>query len=411
MKREFFDMFTAKVFEDKDLAGMVNFDDFLKNIQPFYKMMGATNQIEIYNEEVDTFLFMKYIAAMIFNLNKSLKGNTFKLLKQCLKYQVTNPLIYIMLFFSMLEKDLDFFFKNFNCEELKKIKNASIDDFLWIKIAPKDKEKGRDLRALSPEIFSLLALFIQLVEEHFLLSVEMIKENRLTKDRDQDFQKQVTQPPMQLQKQNTMREVAKNNPSIVKEASLSNEEEDNQAQNLMGSPGVSRKRAYSEHFLPDLIAPKSDQQKDPLQQNGLLSESSLGIDSMAIDLDLSSKFMKKHKVIYYLPNLYLGKSTLFLWINMLTKVISSRKRLKDLDSELKIIITSLKNIKYNLEEIIQNYKSLKPDISEGFKELDSKINDMMSSIVTECDDANSVGDLLNILSDLRHESFTRKLSE
>lgn len=407
MKKEFFYMFTERIFLDKDIIGMINFDDFLKNIQPYYKMMGATNKIEIYNEEVDTYLFMKYISSMVFNLNKSMKGNTFKLLKQCLKYQVTNSLIYIMLFLSMLEKDLDYFFKNFNCEDLKKIKNSSIDDFLWYQIVPKEKEKGRDLRSLSPEIFSLLALFIQLVEEHFVLIVEMIKENRMCKDRDQEFQKQT---PI-LQKGHTMKEMPRNNPSIVNEVTASNEDEESQGQIIQGSPTISRKRAYSEHFSPEMILPKTEQNKDPLGQNGILSESSLGIDSMVIDLDLSSKFMKKNKVIYYLPNLYLGKSTLFLWINMLTKVISSRKRLKELDSELKIIITSLKNIKYNLEEIIQSYKTIAPYISDEVKELDSKINDMMSSLITECDDSNSVGDLLNILSDLRHDSFTRKLSE
>ena len=65
----------------------------------------------------------------------------------------------------------------------------------------------------------------------------------------------------------------------------------------------------------------------------------------------------------------------------------------------------------NLEEIIQSDKILVKGMTEEIKELDFKINDMMSSIVTECDDANSVGDLLNILGDLRHDSFTRKLSE
>lgn len=411
MKKEFYQMFTEKVFEDKDLVGMINFDEFLKNIQPFYKIMGTTNQIEIYNEDVDTFLFMKYIASMIFNLNKSMKSNTFKLLKQCLKYQVTNPLVYIMLFFSMLEKDLELFFRNFNCDELKKIKNSSIDDFLWNKISPREKEKSRDLRSHGPEIFNLLALFIQLVEEHFQMIVEMIKETSKVKVREQEFQRQAPVTPPVLQKQNTMREAIRTTPAVTKDMPQISEEDDSQGLHQMASPGLSRKRAYSEHFSPDSVAPKSDQQKDPLQQNGILSEHSLGIDSLAIDPDISSKFMKKNKIIYYLPNLYLGKSTLFLWINMLTKVISSRKRLKDLDSELRIIITSLKNIKYYLEEIIQNYKVLVRQTSDEVKELDSKINDMMSNLVTECDDANTVGELLNILSDLRHESFTRKLSE
>lgn len=411
MKREFYQMFTEKVFEDKDLVGMINFDEFLKNIQPFYKMLGATNQMGIFKEDVDTFLFMKYIAAMIFNLNKSMKATTFKQLKQCLKYQVTNPLIYIMLFFSMLERDLEYFFRKFSLEKLKEINNVNLDEFLWSKLAQRDNEKGKDFRAQSTEIFSLLGLFIYLVEEHFVLIVEMIKENRLVKDNTRGFKKEESTMMSTLQKQQMLKEPIKVETDLPKELPEVNEEEEIQLSPTMVSPGVSRKRAYSDNFSADQVASKTEQQKYPFNQNGVLSEKSLGLDSPAIDRTISYKFMMKHKVIYYLPNLYLGKSTLLLWIEMLTKVTSSRKKLKDPDLELKSIITSLKNIKYNLEEITQSYKATVSHVSEEVKGLDSKINDIMSSIVTECEDANSVGDLLNILSDLRHESFTKKLSE
>lgn len=124
---------------------------------------------------------------------------------------------------------------------------------------------------------------------------------------------------------------------------------------------------------------------------------------------LSEKFLKKHKLIYYLPNLFLGKSTLMFWINLVYKLISKRK-LSQLTGELKTIIMSLKNIKFSLEEIMQEHKIISKHIGVDAKNLDHKINEIMCKIVMECDDVATVADILNILSELRNESFTKKLS-
>ena len=93
-------------------------------------------------------------------------------------------------------------------------------------------------------------------------------------------------------------------------------------------------------------------------------------------------------------------------INMISK-----KKLASMISELKTIVEALKNIKFNLEEIIQEHKIVAKHVGVDAKELDKKINDIMCKIVMECEDVATVADVLNILSKLRNESFTKKLSE
>lgn len=404
MKEEFFMRFTEAVFTDTDLVGMINFDEFLKNLQPFYKMMGATCRTNLYDEYSDTFLLMRYISCVINLLNKNLKINTFKLLKQCLKFQVTNAFVYIYLFFSLVDKDLKGLLNDYGYKELKAVTNKEIEEFLYSKI-----NEGRDIRANNPEMIHMLSLFIQLIEEHFVLIVELIKETKLSHEREEEFIRQGAQVQFTFQRKYTMNDhsnglenspQAQNNPYEIEEIS---------SPKIAGSPTF-RKRAYSVHFLQDAFPQKSEEPKDPLQQNGILSEVSLSIDSVFVDRELCSRFMRKNKLIYFMPNFYLGKSTLLLWIHLVQLVICRRKRLKDMDIELKAIATSLKNIKYNLEEIIRDYCTLSKDAARDACDLDAKINDILCKIVMECDDPSTVSDVLDILSELRNESFTRKIS-
>ena len=405
MKEEFYTRFTEMVFTDRDLVGMINFDEFLKNLQPFYKMIGAAGKTDLYDEYADTFLLMRYICCVLNISNKKVQSQTFKLLKHCLKYQVTNAFVYIYLFFSLVDNDLKGLLNDYGFKDLKGVTNVSIDTFLFRKL-----NDGRDIRANYPEMIYMLSLFIQLVEEHFIVIVELIKETKIAHDREREFIKQGTQTNFVLQKMNTM-DVSKAfqiAPTNITNSGIITEEVS--SPRMLGSPAMSRKRAYSVHSLQDAFPEKIDQPKDPMQQNGILAEVSLNIDSVYIDRELSRKFMCKNKLIYFLPNFFLGKSTLLLWIHLMQLVISRRKRLKDMDLELKSIVTSLKNIKYNLEEIIRDYSILSKSTAKDASDLDTKVNDILCKIVLECDEPNTVGDILNILSELRNESFTRKLS-
>ena len=82
-----------------------------------------------------------------------------------------------------------------------------------------------------------------------------------------------------------------------------------------------------------------------------------------------------------------------------------------MSSELKIIVNSLKVIKLSLEKIIQDSKTLAAHVGKEAQELDKMIDNTLCSIVLECEDKDTVQELLNILSELTNESFTRQLSE
>lgn len=120
--------------------------------------------------------------------------------------------------------------------------------------------------------------------------------------------------------------------------------------------------------------------------------------------------MRKHKLLYHLPNLHLARTTLLLWINTITKLIDHKKKLKDMTIELSFIVTSLKVIKLSLEKIVQDSKSLASHVGKEAQELDKMIDNTLCSIVLECEDKETVQELLNILSELTNESFTKQLS-
>ena len=179
MRRGFFIEFdhAVKKFVSKFPIGMINFEEFLKNYQPFFRMMTQSTMI-LYDDYLDGYLFMQFFATIVFHGDHSNKPNLFKTMRQTLKCQATNPIVYSFLVFSMTEPHE---ISSFEYETLRGIKNNALFDFLIKRIT---NAKG-GLRLSHNYLIMILGVWIQLIEDHYEALVDLIKEVRMMKDAEQ----------------------------------------------------------------------------------------------------------------------------------------------------------------------------------------------------------------------------------
>lgn len=258
--KSFFIEFCKKTQSEPKLITMINIDSFLKNAQPYFKLvskMNDDNNISLYENYASGYLFMKFLSNLIFYGDHELRSNTFKLVKSTLKYHVGNPLVYIFLVFSILQRDLT---SAYQFDYLSHISNIKIFDFLLNLLIM------HECRTSGSEIIHILDVLIHLIEIHFQAIFEMIKEMKIQKEQDHAYS--ITQKNKDVSK-----------PSKV----ASNKyDEDNiigrETYKLRFSDQGTRRRANS-YSTGDQMEKAVEVTSDPLNQNGILSETSLTLEN------------------------------------------------------------------------------------------------------------------------------------
>ena len=372
MKTLFFLKFTQQIKEDKNrLIGIVCLEDILRNYIPLYKLICNSNRYNIYDDYSDCYLYMKFISSIIYYSNVTIDTSVYKLMKNTLRYHCTNPIMYIYIIFCILDRD---YINDYEYDILRSLNNIELYTFLVNRLT----DSEGDIRYNNNIIYHMMSLCIQLIEVHYISILDMLNKVKILKEQD----------------------LNNNNNKFMRTESYSKISDIDIEQYKYTSSDIYKKRSYSVQLDED--------NKDPMNMNGLLSHQSMSIDKCT-NQSFNMTFIKDNKLLYYLPNIYLGKNTLMIWLNIIIKIIS-RKKPKDLYIELKTIIRSLRTIKDCIEQIIQEYKMIAFHNDVEMKELNTSINDIMCKLVLECEDVSCVSDMLTILSELSNESFTRKLS-
>ena len=314
MKKSFFTKFVQMASKDKNLAGIVSLDEFLKNYEPFLRMICATSKTEIYDDYTDCFLLMKFISTIVHSNTQILKHHTFKLLKSTLRFHISNPIIYIYLVFCILDQNS---INEFEYEQLHKISNTDLLDFLIKRLndnSEKDAKNGGNSVGL--ETIYILSLFIQLVEDQYTTVVEMIKEVKTAKEREKAYQNQnktmssfEQQTPFNLKLALSSKGVVgtdktsiaspelphhtglhlfigqtSQTPNIRQFATMTKAVENTrskEAEEVKSNNGdvSSRRRIYSVHISNEHTNDQADPRMDPLNQNGVLSEYSMTLST------------------------------------------------------------------------------------------------------------------------------------
>jgi len=262
MRKAFLTKFVQRASKERNLGGLVCLEDFLKNYQPFLKMVCATGRTQLYDDFTDCFLLLKFVASIIHSNTQSLKHSTFKLLKSTLKYLASNPIVYIFLVFSILEKNV---INDFEYEDLLRISNSELADFLVKRLTENNEKEFKTIGSAGPglETVYMLSLMIQLVEDHYLAIVEMMKEVKTAKEREQAYQKHSV-AEFRAQQSN------------VEPLTQVRSKEAEDARSSVSVPGQ-RKRKFSANLSDH--SEKFEMPADPLDQNGVLAECSIPVMS------------------------------------------------------------------------------------------------------------------------------------